>query len=273
VRERVPDLERVARQVRRQVVRMSARAQAPHVGSALSCVDILVALYFEVARIDPLVPRAPGRDRVLLSKGQAAAALYACLAARGFFDERKLDEYVQDGSALAEHPSYGALPGVEATTGSLGHGLGLGAGMALAAKLDQLPTRVFVILSDGELNEGSVWEAALWAPRQALDNLVAVVDANGLQATARCRELTAIEPLDAKWRAFGWDVVEIDGHDMLALTAALGARAQGRPRAVVARTVKGKGVSFMQDQLEWHYRSPNDAELAVALGELEEPLG
>lgn len=255
--------------VREHVLRMSSAAHAPHVGSALSCVDILVALYFRLARVGPDLVGHPDRDHVILSKGHACAALYACLAERGFFNCSLLDDYARDGSLLGEHPTRGTLPGIEVTTGSLGHGLGLGTGLALGARMLAAKSRVFVVMSDGECNEGSVWEAALWAPRHGLDNLVAVVDFNKLQATGRSLEITQLAPLREKWQAFGWDAVEVDGHDFAQLLAALEPRAAGKPRAVIANTVKGKGVSFMEDNLEWHYRPPNNEELERALRELK----
>ena len=269
VRERQPgvtaDLELRARKIRRHVVRMSSVAGVPHVASALSCVDILVALYFRVARLDPAEPGAPWRDRIILSKGHASAALYACLAERGFFPVSRLAEYARDASVMAEHPSRGALPGIEVTSGSLGHGLGLGSGLALALRMDASPARVFAILSDGECNEGSIWEAALWAPAQGLENLCAIVDFNKLQATGRSEEITMLAPLREKWESFGWETFEIDGHSFPQLVAALAAPTAGRPKAIVAHTVKGRGVSFMEDDLEWHYRPPTAADLQRAL--------
>jgi len=261
-------LRKRARAVRRRVVAMSAAARAPHVASALSCVDILVALYCNVARVSPAAVESPDRDRIILSKGHASAALYACLAECGFIDPACLDSYAADGSMLAEHPSRCMPPGVEVTTGSLGHGLGLGIGLAKAARLQGRDYRVFVVMSDGECNEGSVWEAALWAPRQGLDNLVAIVDFNKLQATGRSCEITQLAPLAQKWQAFGWDAHEIDGHDFAALVGALTAASDGRPRAVIAHTVKGKGVSFMEDDLEWHYRPPTPDDVRRAADEL-----
>ena len=264
----IKELEQKARNVRAHVLRMSCVAKAPHVASSLSCVDMLTAIYFHAARLDPVAPDDPRRDRVILSKGHASAALYACLAERGFFDPALLETYCADGAKLAEHPSFGVLPGVEATTGSLGHGLGLGVGMAMGAKAQAATWRVFVVLSDGECNEGSIWEAAMWAPRHGLRHLTAIVDFNKFQATGRSTQITQLEPLADKWRAFGWDVLEIDGHDYPQLLAALELPTIDRPRAVVAHTVKGKGVSFMQDDLEWHYRPPSAADLARALEEL-----
>jgi transketolase len=262
-------LQEKARLVRRHVVTMSSVARAPHVASALSCVDVLTALYFEVARVGPDLVDDPGRDRIILSKGHASAALYACLAEAGFLDPAGLSRYAADGSVLAEHPSRGTLPGIEVTSGSLGHGLGLGVGLALSARMDRQDWRVFAVLSDGECNEGSTWEAALWAPRQGLANLTAVVDFNKFQAIGRSTEITALEPLADKWRAFGWDTCEIDGHDFSQLLPALARPTTGKPRAIVAHTIKGKGVSFMEGDLEWHYRPPSADDLRRALAELE----
>ena len=237
--------------------------------SALSCADLVAALYFEALHIDPAAPEDEGRDRFILSKGHGCMALYAALAERGFFSEEMLDEYARDGGRLAEHPAPRCVPGLEAATGSLGHGLGLGCGLALAAKIRGQSHRVFVLLSDGECAEGSVWEAALFASARRLDNLVAIVDYNNWSAMDRTSPY--LEPLAEKWKAFGWPPVEIDGHDVGAIVAAL-SRAPfepSRPAAVVAHTVKGKGVSFMEDDLEWHYRPPNDNDLKRALEEIE----
>lgn len=263
------DLASIAKRIRRHVVTMSHQAQAPHVGSALSCADILTTLYFGVAKLDPRMPRDAHRDRIILSKGHAAATLYACLAERGFFPVERLAEFARDGSTLAEHPSYPTLPGVECTTGSLGHGLGVGAGMAAGMRIAGGTGRVFVVLSDGECNEGSTWEAALWAPAQRLTSVCCIIDANGLQATGRTEEVSRIEPLVGKWREFGWEAREVDGHDLGALVEALSRRDGERPIAIVARTTKGKGVSFMEDDIEWHYRPPSSEDLSRALVELD----
>jgi transketolase len=248
---------------------MAHDARSPHVGSALSCVDLLVALFFAEMRIDP--PRVD-EDRFILSKGHGCMSYYAALAARGYFPSSLLATYAQNGSALPEHPSPHGVPGIEVGTGSLGHGLSIGAGAALARALDRRPGRTFVLLSDGECNEGSVWEAAMFAAGRKLAQLVAIVDYNKLQATGRSDEITALRPLPDKWRAFGWAVREIDGHDMAEIVRTLGALpfTAGAPSAIVAHTVKGKGVSFMEDTLEWHYRPPDDGELARALRELGE---
>jgi transketolase len=263
-------LAEVARDLRYQVVQMSHDAGTPHLGSALSCIDILVAAHWRALRIDPAKADDPDRDRFILSKGHAASALYASLCARGFFPETLLDSFARHGSQLAEQPAPGCAPGVELATGSLGHGLPVGIGMAMSARLARRDFRVFVVLSDGECNEGSVWEAAMFAPAQKLGRLVVVVDYNKWQATGRSEEVMALPSLVAKWRAFGWNALEVDGHDLGALTTALEREfpAEGSPTAIIAHTVKGRGVSFMEDDNNWHYRVPNDEELAAAGTEL-----
>jgi transketolase len=262
----------LARRVRRDVLRMVHRARASHVGTCLSIADLLAVLYADVLRVDPARPDAPQRDRFLLSKGHGGAALYAVLAERGFFPAAWLDDYCADGSRLAGHATHHGVPGVEVSTGSLGHGLPIACGMALSAKRTVRPGRVVALLSDGECDEGSTWEAALFAPQHRLDNLVAIVDYNGIQSFGRVADVLDLEPLADKWRAFRWSVREVDGHDHAALArtfAALPFEA-GRPSAIVARTVKGKGVPFMEDDLAWHYRSPSDEQLAAALAALGE---
>ncbi len=264
-------LETTARRVRRRVVTMSHVGRAPHLGSALSCVDLLVSAYFAAMDIDPNRADDPQRDRLILSKGHAAAALYAVLAERGFFPDIWLDEYAVNGGRLPEQPAPGCAPGVEAATGSLGHGLPIGAGMALAGRIQKQDYHVFVVLSDGECNEGSVWEAAMFAPAQQLGNLTAVIDDNQWQATGRSADIMALQPLADKWRAFGWRAVEIDGHDHHAIASVMAETksTQGNePTAIIARTVKGKGVSFMEDDNNWHYRVPNEEELNAAMKEL-----
>lgn len=269
--DNIKPLERIARVLRGRIVATSHRSGTPHLGSCLSCVDILTAAYFGTLAVDPAHPGAPGRDRFVLSKGHAAPAWMQVLAERGFFPVSDLDSYGEDGGVLGEHPPLpGKIPGVEAATGSLGHGLPLGIGMAYAGRLAGLDYRVFVLLGDGECNEGSVWEAAEVAPALGLSNLVAIVDYNRWQATGRSEEITAIAPLADKWRAFGWSTSEVDGHDMGALVDALSATpdGSGRPVAIIARTVKGKGVSFMEDDNNWHYRIPTADEVAAAEREL-----
>lgn len=270
VAPRIAEFQRTASRIRAHVVRMAHAARAPHVASSLSCVDILVALYFHVLRIDPQKPSDPMRDRFILSKGHACSAQYAALAERGFFPAELLSEYARNGGRLAEHPGPWCVPGIEAATGSLGHGLSIGIGLAYAAQLQHLPYRVFVVLSDGECHEGSVWEAAMFAPAHQLDNLVAIIDDNKWSALQRSRAPMALDSLAEKWSAFGWRTVEVDGHDAAALLTALERipHEPGRPTALIAQTVKGKGVSFMEDDLEWHYRPPSAADVERALREL-----
>jgi transketolase len=264
------ELEHHSRKIRQTIVEMSHRSGAPHLGSSLSCVDILVSLYWRIARLDPSTPSAPNRDRIILSKGHAAAALYATLAARGFFPMEKLLHFCEPGVNLPEQPSPGCAPGVEWATGSLGHGLPVGLGMAMSARLQALSYRVICLLSDGECNEGSVWEAALFAPAQRLSNLAVVVDYNKWQATGRSQEVTALEPLSSKFEAFGWRSIEIDGHSHAAIGDAFSEfpDSKGRPLAIIAHTTKGKGVSFMEDDNNWHYRIPTDVEVEQARKEL-----
>ena len=263
-------LKQVAAVLRGEVIRLSHKAGTPHLGSSLSCIDILAAAYWSVLNIDPKKPNDPGRDRLILSKGHAATSLYAALAHRGYFPASELDDYNIDGGKLAEHPGPGCVPGVEAATGSLGHGLGLGLGMTLAGRIQGHKFRTFVIMSDGECNEGSVWEAALFAAAQKLDNVCVIVDFNKWQATGRSQEVMALDPFAAKWAAFGWNAIETDGHDIAGLVRLMsGAPAvPGKPTAIIAHTVKGKGVSFMEDDNNWHYRIPTAAEVTTAFNEL-----
>jgi transketolase len=264
-------LKDAAARLRGKAVQMSHAAGTAHLGSSLSCCDILAAIYWHAAKVDPSAPLTPERDRVILSKGHAATALYAALAFRGFFDEKLLDHYACDGALLAEHPPANMLAGVEAATGSLGHGLPIGIGMALSGRIQQGPVfRVYVVMSDGENNEGSVWEAAMFAAAQRLENVCIIVDYNKWQATGRSNETLALAPLVAKWESFGWDAREIDGHDVVALAAALAnvPNGGGKPVALIAHTVKGKGVSFMEDDNNWHYRAPTAEEVELAHKEL-----
>ena len=268
-RKTITPLETAARRIRRHLVSMSHRARAAHLGSALSCVDILVAAYGAVLHIDPRCPDDPGRDRMIFSKGHAVAALYATLAEFGFMSAAELDGYGRAGSRLEEHPGPATVPGVEIASGSLGHGLSMAAGLALAGRIQRRSYRVLALLSDGECNEGSVWEAAMFAAAQRLENLVAIIDFNRWQATGRSCRVMALDPLAAKWAAFGWHAVEVDGHDIAALIDVFTAAPPAdRPLAVVAHTVKGKGVSFMEDDNNWHYRIPTAEEVARAHREL-----
>jgi len=256
----------LSRRLRRHALRMVHAAKSSHIGTCLSMADILAVLYDGVLNVRPAEPQWPGRDRLVVSKGHGAAIVYAALAERGFFPVTELDRYCRDGSPLTGHIN-SHVPGVDAATGALGHGLGIACGLALGARRSGAGWRAFTILSDGELDEGSIWEAVLFAPHHRLDNLVAIVDYNKIQSFGRVSDVLELEPLAAKWRAFNWGVRELDGHDHDALRAALTALPiePGRPSVLIAHTVKGKGVPFMEDDLLWHYRSPSDAELAAAL--------
>jgi transketolase len=262
--------QQLATAIRAQALRMVHRVNASHIGTCLSMADLLAVLYGTSLKVDPTRPDWPDRDRFVLSKGHGAAILYAVLAERGFFAKEWLDTYCMDGSRLPGHITSHGVPGVEVSTGSLGHGLAIGCGMALAAKRDGAHHRVFVLLSDGECDEGSTWEAVLFAPHHRLSNLVALVDYNKIQSFGTVKEVLDLEPLAEKWRAFRWAVREIDGHDHAAIAAGLAAvpLQLDRPSVLIAHTVKGKGVGFMENQLAWHYKSPNAAELAQALSEL-----
>jgi len=264
-------MKRLAAELRGRIIEVSGRAGVPHLGSCLSCVDILTTLYWGVLRVDPAQPTSPERDRFLLSKGHAAPALFQVLAKRGFFPENLLDNYGADGSRFGEHPPAHGVPGVEAATGSLGHGLPIGLGIMLGMQLAKQPGRVFALLSDGECNEGSVWEAAMMASAHLLDRLTVIVDYNKWQATGRSNEVLSLEPLADKWSAFGWRVTEVDGHDICALLGTFNRLPfqPGKPSAIIAHTVKGKGVSFMEDDNNWHYRTPNPEEVKRARHELE----
>ena len=257
--------------IRRHVVQMAAEAKTSHVGSALSCVDILCALYFRVMKTHPQKWDEPDYDRFILSKGHGVMAWFATLAERDFFDVSLLKEYAVDGGRLGEHPDHGTVPGIKVTTGSLGHGLSVGLGMAIVKKIDQSPSRIFVVLSDGECNEGSVWEAVMYAAHQKLDNLVVIIDFNKMQAMGRSPEVNAIEPLAEKWKAFGWAVEEVDGHNIENMVTTLERIPfmKGKPSVVIAHTVLGKGVSFMEDDLLWHYQIPSAEQVKQAFEELK----
>lgn len=266
-------LRRIARRIRVRAIEMVAAARSGHPGGSLSAAEILVALYFAHLRHDAAWPSWPDRDRFLLSKGHITPAFYAVLAEAGYFPASELATFRRFGGRLEGHPSLAVgLAGVEIAAGSLGHGLAIGVGMALAARLDRRDHRVYVLLGDGELQEGEVWEAAMAAAHHRLGNLVAIVDANGVQQDGRVEDVMGIEPLVAKWAAFGWAAREVDGHDIDALVDAFGwaARSEERPSVVIARTVKGKGVSFMEGRPEWHGKAPSGELLERALRELRD---
>ena len=253
----------LARKIRQHSLRMANKAHTSHVGSCLSCADILAVLYGEVMQYRTENPTWDSRDRFILSKGHAGAALSATLAECGFFPTSALDYHCQSASALLGHVSH-LVPGVEVSTGSLGHGLPISCGMALAAK-----GIVYVLLSDGDLNEGSTWEAAMFASHHKISNLVAIIDYNQLQALGHSMHVLDLKPITDKWKAFGWDTWMLDGHSHYQLSKALLSPSTGRPKCLIAFTTKGKGVSFMENKVEWHYKSPTDEELRIALEKLE----
>jgi transketolase len=270
--QNVDTLSKLANAVRRSDLQMIHDAKLGHIGGDLSATDILVTLYFGVLHIDPHAPNAPDRDRFILSKGHCAGALYTTLAYAGFFPLEELGTFVQPLSRLNGHPDRNKVPGVETNTGPLGHGLPVAVGSALAAKLTNARWRVFVMTGDGELQEGSNWEAAMSAAHYQLDNLILIVDRNRLQQGDWTERTMHLEPLADKWRAFGWSVQEVDGHDhaLLLETFSQTPFEPGKPSCIIANTHKGKGVSFMQDNVIWHHRVPNAEELAMALEELNE---
>jgi transketolase len=262
--------ENLAKKIRLHALNMTSLGGSSHIGSIFSMADILAVLYGKILRVDPKNPKWEDRDRFILSKGHAGGGVYAALAESGFFDVEKLKTHYQDGSDLSGHVSHKGIPGVELSTGSLGHGLGVGTGMAMAAKLDGRDNKVVVLLSDGECDEGSNWEAILFASHHKLDNLVAIIDYNKLQSLATVKTTLNLEPFATKWRAFGWQVVEADGHnheDLIAKLSNLPAK-KNKPTVVIAHTTKGKGVSFMENQVLWHYRTARGEEYDAALQEL-----
>ena len=267
--------EQLAWKIRRHGIEMTHLSGGSHIGSVLSVADILAVMYNDVLNVYPDKPNNPERDRVILSKGHAGAAIYAALAEKGFFPVEELKTHYQNGSRLSGHVSHKGVPGVDFSTGSLGHGLSVGAGMAMAAKTDSNNYRVYVILGDGECDEGSVWEAALVANHYQLDNLVAVIDHNKMQSLDFCENTIKLNPFADKWRSFGWNVIDIDGHKHEELKKAFNEakNVKGKPTVIIANTVKGKGVSFMENDILWHYRFPHDGwEYDNALGELHKSM-
>jgi transketolase len=265
------EIHTLANKIRLHAVRMTNRAKSAHVGSSLSMAELLAVLYRRVLRVRPETLDDPNRDRLILSKGHGCAGLYAVLAECGFFPRDWLESFYLDGAKLPGHATAHNIPGVEVSTGALGHGLSISCGMALAAKRDGRPYRVFAVLSDGECDEGSTWEAVLFAGHHHLENLVAVVDYNKIQSLGRVEEVLDLEPFADKWTAFRWAVREVDGHDVDALDKAFRELPfeRGKPSCLIAHTVKGKGVSFMEDKLLWHYRIPQGDEYERAIAELE----
>ena len=269
----VRDPKTLAWLIRRNGLEMTHISRGSHIGSVLSVAEIIAVLYSSVLNVDPKEPKKPDRDRLILSKGHAGSAVYSALAERGFFPVEELKTHYQDGSRLSGHVSHRGVPGVEVSTGSLGHGLAIGAGLALGAKMDGASWRTFVVLGDGECDEGEVWESALQAAQFGLDRLTAVVDYNHMQSLDFVDRTLRLEPFEAKWRDFGWNAMSCDGHDTEALKDAFAwARkneGSGKPSVILAHTVKGKGVSFMENNILWHYRTPQGEEYEAALKELE----
>lgn len=271
------NLQEIASKIRSRIIENSHKTNTPHLGSCLSCVDILVALYWNILRIDPKNPTDSNRDRFILSKGHGAPALYHVLCMKGFYPESFMADYGEDGSLFSEHPQIpGLIPGIEAATGSLGHGLSIAAGMALAGRIQKQDYNVYALLSDGECNEGSIWEAAMFAAANKLDRLCVIVDYNKWQATERSDTISGNTSLANKWEAFGWLTYEVDGHNIQHLINLLCTvpilknlyTTCEQPKAIIAHTIKGKGVSFMEDNNNWHYKIPNEEEVEKALLEL-----
>jgi transketolase len=254
--------EQLAWKIRRHGIEMTHISQGSHIGAILSVADIIAVLYNDIANVDPADPKIPDRDRIILSKGHAGAAIYAALAEKGFFKVEELKTHYADGSRLSGHVSHKGIPGVEFSTGSLGHGLSVGAGMAYGAKKDNKQHKVFVICGDGECDEGAVWEAALVANHYKLNNLVAVIDHNKMQSLDFCENTITLSPFADKWKAFGWNVIDIDGHDHEALRDAFikAKESIDKPTVIIANTTKGKGISFMENDILWHYRFPHEGE-------------
>ena len=265
------ELELIAARGRRLGMEMVFRAASGHIGGSLSAMDILTELYFEELRLDPAAPKAPGRDRFVMSKGHCTPALYPVLAMRGFFPEKQLELFRSIEGHMSGHPDMVNVPGVDMSTGSLGQGLSAAVGMALAGKVAGKNYRVYSILGDGEVAEGQVWEAMMAANKYHLDNLCACVDVNGLQIDGETKDVMPTEPLDKKFESFGWHVIKIDGHDFDQIEAAYkeAEQTKGQPTMILAKTIKGKGVSFMENNAGWHGKAPNDEQWAQAKAELE----
>ena len=262
-------IKKLANNIRLHAINMTSSGGSSHVGSILSIADILAVLYGSILNYKSNSPGWEGRDRFILSKGHAGAGVYAALAESGFMSTDMLKTHYQDGSDLSGHVSHKGIPGVEFSTGSLGHGLPVATGMALAAKINNKSHNVYVLMSDGECDEGSNWEAALFAPHHKLDNLVVIIDRNKLQSIHSTEDTLGLEPFVDKWQAFGWNVIEVDGHNHEQLLSACGSKVVGKPLCIVANTIKGKGISFMENQVLWHYRSPQGEEYDAAINELE----
>ena len=271
-KERIVELKQIANELRRDVIYMVSKAKSGHVGGSLSAAEIVTALYFNEMKMDPREPKWPDRDRFILSKGHCCPILYAALCRKGYFGREVLDTLREIHSPLQGHPDMRKTPGLDMSSGSLGNGLSIGLGMALASRANEKDYRVYVLMGDGEQEEGAIWEAAMAASHMKVDNLVGIVDCNKLQLIGRVKEVMDIAPLAEKWRAFGWNVIEINGNDMEAVLRAFdqAREVKGKPSVILADTIKGKGVSFMEDQVQWHSKAPNEEEAARAIKELME---
>ena len=260
-------IEEVASCLRLDIIKMSNKAKAPHLASSLSCIDIIITLYEKVLKIFPNNPKNPIRDRFILSKGHAATSLYVTLAHKGFFPKKKLLDYTKKNSFLEEHPNQN-IKGVETATGSLGHGLPVGCGMALSGKINKLKYKTVVLLGDGECNEGTIWESAMFASTKNLDNLFVIIDQNGWQGIGKTKDILNVNSFKRKWNSFGWNSYEINGHDYKKIEKVFKLKKNGKPTAIIAKTIKGKGISFMENDNNWHYRIPTIAEVQLSKKEL-----
>lgn len=268
LKRNIEDLASIANEVRKKTVTLVYRTRSPHIASALSIIDILVALYFRFLNVDPSETNNPNRDKFVLSKGHACTALYAILAERGFISNEDLEGFAKQDGILELHPNRDEVRGIEISTGSLGHGLSVACGFAIAAKIQGRTYRTVALLSDGELNEGSTWEAVMFAAHHRLHNLIAMVDANGMQALGFTKDILDLTPIDEKWKSFGWCVKNVDGHDIEDLLNALNNLSMDKPNVIICNTIKGKGISFMENNILWHYRAPDDEEYEKAMKEL-----
>ena len=265
------DLKNISIQIRKNILHMMTGSESSHIGAALSIVEIITILYFKILNINPKEPLLDSRDKFILSKAHGSPAVYSVLAEKGFFPKKYLETFYRNGGILPGHMDKEAAPGIEYSLGSLGHGLPVGIGMAISNKKNGNLGRIFVLLGDGECDEGSVWEGAMLASHLKLDNLTAIIDYNKIQSFGRTDEVINLEPFAKKWQSFGWNVFETNGHDFEDLYHAFVSPHNGRPKMIIAHTIKGKGISFMEDKLEWHYKCPSEDELKLAIEELDNP--
>ncbi len=267
---KVEALKKIANDIRKGVIESVYNGKSGHPGGSLSCADILTVLYFNQMNLDPKEPLAEGRDRFVLSKGHCSPALYSTLAEKGFFDRKLLNDFRNINSNLQGHPDMNKIPGVDMTTGSLGQGLSVSVGMALASKMESMGCRVYCLMGDGELEEGQVWEAAMAASKNKLDNLCVIVDNNNLQIDGSIKEVAGLTNIDSKFESFGFNVINVNGHDIeeLIISFEKAKEVKGMPTAIIAKTIKGKGVSFMENQVGWHGKAPNKEEYEKAIQEL-----